>query len=313
MHDSQKPEEVKEKSLGLPIFVHSDLRELRLPAPEFRVLGHVASRGKCYETVESMAHYCRLKPKTVRRCLQSLTKNWLICAQQRSGQTTVYEINPRDCWKVNPSQNGPRVELTAPELSHATPPQAGQGYPSPLGPGVVSPPSPFGPGHPSPLGPGDPSPLGPVKGHPIKAIPDKALSCNALSQSTAEDDEICRRLDYIIPDWRQNRPAYERRMNRDRRKFERVFNDTQNAVNEQKIKKSAGAYFMDTWKRFSGSKNDLPAAEPANGKRINRSVETKPAIPKPTRRDSRIKPLADKSEEEKAAERAGFAKLRQSI
>src|ERR1039458_4029372 len=108
MHDSQKPEEVKEKSLGLPIFVHSDLRELRLPAPEFRVLGHVASRGKCYETVESMAHYCRLKPKTVRRCLQSLTKNWLICAQQRSGQTTVYEINPRDCWKVNPSQNGPR-------------------------------------------------------------------------------------------------------------------------------------------------------------------------------------------------------------
>jgi hypothetical protein len=155
--------------------------------------------------------------------------------------------------------------------------------------------------------------LGPVKGHPIKAIPDKALSCNALSQSTAEDDEICRRLDYIIPDWRQNRPAYERRMNRDRRKFERVFNDTQNAVNEQKIKKSAGAYFMDTWKRFSGSKNDLPAAEPANGKRINRSVETKPAIPKPTRRDSRIKPLADKSEEEKAAERAGFAKLRQSI
>jgi hypothetical protein len=135
--DNTTPAESKEKSSGLPIFVHSDLRELRLEKSEFRVLGHVASRGQCYETVENIASYCHMDDQTIRDCLQSLTEKGLISAQKRPGHTTLYEVNPRESWKVKPPKNGQGVELTPAEISHTTPPKAGQEYPSQKTVGVL--------------------------------------------------------------------------------------------------------------------------------------------------------------------------------
>jgi hypothetical protein len=70
---------------------------------------------------------------------------------------------------------------------------------------------------------------------------------------------------------------------------------------------------MDTWKRFKGSKDDLPAAQSSNAQRTPHCVNTSRAMRKPSPIDPKEKPLAAKTKEEIEIEREGFKKLRESI
>jgi hypothetical protein len=94
------------------IFVHSAVDESGLEANSFRVYAHLSRRagkggGEAWAAVESMAHLCRLEPRTVRRCLGDLLMRRMISKEERPGRTTVYQLARLGDWR-QPLTNGTR-------------------------------------------------------------------------------------------------------------------------------------------------------------------------------------------------------------
>jgi hypothetical protein len=81
------------------VFIHSKLDEAGFNTSEFRVFCHVARRGECFETVNSISKHCRITEPTVRRSLQSLAAQRFLIREQRIGRTTLYEVAPLEHWK----------------------------------------------------------------------------------------------------------------------------------------------------------------------------------------------------------------------
>ena len=203
------------------VFIPAKLDELELTPAQFRVFCHVCRRGDCYERLENMARKCRLHRDTVIDCLRFLVAHRMLTKEKRSGFASIYRVTPLDEW-IPPGGNEGVPETKGHPSEPATP-------------------------HMKPVG----APLPETKGHkgnPNQGSPDKALNGNALSQRLEE--ELWGRIRATIPDHRETGDLYRTLMHEDPGKFERVLADTENAVREQRIKKTPGAYFMDTWKRF---------------------------------------------------------------
>lgn len=107
------------------IFVHSRLDDYGLPAPAFRVYGHLArraGRGIAWSAVENMARICRLHPQTVRKSLELLTAHGMLQAEIRPGKTTLYRLNPTSMWRPTT-----RIDVNVSDIN--TTPSISQGGP----------------------------------------------------------------------------------------------------------------------------------------------------------------------------------------
>lgn len=80
-----------------PIFVHSALDEAGLDVYEFRLLSHIARRGKCFATLTTTAKICQMSVRKAQSTLKSLENRGLIQKKQRKGSTDIYNLAP-DIW-----------------------------------------------------------------------------------------------------------------------------------------------------------------------------------------------------------------------
>jgi hypothetical protein len=90
-------------------FIPSWLDDAELTATEFRVLCHVARRGKCTASLGSMSAICRLRRPTIQRALTSLLGRGAITKDQRVGRTCLYALAPSLKEALGPS---PKEALT---------------------------------------------------------------------------------------------------------------------------------------------------------------------------------------------------------
>ena len=81
------------------IFVHADLDLYGLSPYEFRLYAHVARRGECFSSLETIANICKMSVRKAQYGLKSLEKQGLIKKKIRKGRTDVYELTSRVEWK----------------------------------------------------------------------------------------------------------------------------------------------------------------------------------------------------------------------
>ncbi len=126
-------------------FIPRKMDDAGLTAAQFRILCRVSRRGECYESIANMARGCRLAIKTVKSVLPHLISRNMLSKQNRTGQTSVYRVQPAMEWRAEPGPND---------------------YPAQMATQVVKPPPPQGKRHPA-----HPAQTVPHKGNPTKAIP----------------------------------------------------------------------------------------------------------------------------------------------
>ncbi|MGB3421392.1 MAG: helix-turn-helix domain-containing protein [Dolichospermum sp.] len=81
------------------IFVHADLDLYGLSPYEFRLYAHVARRGECFSSLETIANICKMSVRKAQYGLKSLEKQGLIKKKIRKGRTDVYKLTSRVEWK----------------------------------------------------------------------------------------------------------------------------------------------------------------------------------------------------------------------
>jgi len=81
------------------IFVHGYLDLYGLDPYEFRVFAHIARRGTCISTVETIALICKMSVRKVQGVLKRLDQLGLVQKETRKGRTTQYRVAPVDDWK----------------------------------------------------------------------------------------------------------------------------------------------------------------------------------------------------------------------
>jgi hypothetical protein len=93
----------------------------------FRLVCHIARRGKCFSSVPTIAQTCKFKVQTIRKKLKELTALNVLKAHHRKGATTEYSLNPIERW--NPSTTGTGVCVDPICNGTAPPPILGRGHP----------------------------------------------------------------------------------------------------------------------------------------------------------------------------------------
>lgn len=81
------------------IFVHADLDLYGLNPYEFRLYAHIARRGQCFSSLETMANICKMSVRKAQYALKSLLSQGLIEKTTRKGRTDVYQVTSRSEWK----------------------------------------------------------------------------------------------------------------------------------------------------------------------------------------------------------------------
>jgi hypothetical protein len=158
-----------------PIFIHSELDDAGLLPSEFRVLCHIARRGECYASLETIAEICRLSEDTTRTVLKSLVAQSFILAERRDGETTLRRVAPRSSW--NPSRKSPPLGKKGSGVKpNPTPPKKQEDHPS-ENKGAK----------------GTPLEVNPIKG----IFPVQKLSTAELISLEKELDRIAKRRDQI--------------------------------------------------------------------------------------------------------------------
>lgn len=87
------------KTSNRMIFVHADLDLYGLDPYEFRLYGHIARRGQCFSSLETMANICKMSVRKAQYGLKSLENKGLIEKITRKGRTDIYKPTPRSEWK----------------------------------------------------------------------------------------------------------------------------------------------------------------------------------------------------------------------
>jgi hypothetical protein len=88
------------------IFVHSELDDRNLSAPEFRVYCHLARRsggGKAWPGIDSISRVCNLAKGTVIAAIRSLEAQNMVTAERTPGVPTRYILTPCSHWKPLPN------------------------------------------------------------------------------------------------------------------------------------------------------------------------------------------------------------------
>lgn len=91
--------EEEKNSSNRMIFVHADLDLYGLDPYEFRLYAHIARRGKCYSSLETLANICKMSVRKAQYGLKSLEKKKLIEKTVRHGRTDIFQLTPRSEWK----------------------------------------------------------------------------------------------------------------------------------------------------------------------------------------------------------------------
>lgn len=110
-------------------FIHSALDDAGLSASEFRVFCHVARRGECFSSVETISRICRLDDQTVRDVLKRLVEKKFLIREMRSGTSNLYRVAPIAAW--HPSRELPLPIHGSPTVKPQTsPPKRREAHPS---------------------------------------------------------------------------------------------------------------------------------------------------------------------------------------
>lgn len=103
----------------LPIFIHRELDDLGLDPFEFRVYARLARRadgkGGAYESIANMAKACGMGTTRVRQCLRQLEARKLITREDRTGETTVYQLTPKGAWQTPTPRVAPTPDVALPQ------------------------------------------------------------------------------------------------------------------------------------------------------------------------------------------------------
>jgi predicted transcriptional regulator len=83
-----------------PGFVRSEWDDAPLTASEYRVLGHVLRRGKCFETLPNFAKACHLERKTVQAALKQLESLGMIAKRLQPGRPSIYTATNVSDWNT---------------------------------------------------------------------------------------------------------------------------------------------------------------------------------------------------------------------
>lgn len=75
-------------------FIPAWLDDAGLTTAEFRVVCRIARRGRCFESLTSMAQGCRMRRPTIQRAIKRLLASCIVVAEKRTGKTTVYCLAP---------------------------------------------------------------------------------------------------------------------------------------------------------------------------------------------------------------------------
>ena len=111
-----------------PVFIHSKLDDYGLTPAQFRIYGHLSRReGKdgAWASVASMARFCHMEVKTVRKCLKDLLSFGMINRQERPGDSSVYRLTAISEW-VEPlpkNTSGAKRQHTPANQRHSLPSQ----------------------------------------------------------------------------------------------------------------------------------------------------------------------------------------------
>lgn len=99
-------EDLKESNI---IFVHAALDEAGLTTSEFRIYAHIARRGLCWASHQTIANHCMMVPSTVKLALQTLEERNMISIEKRHGKTSNITLTKPSEWK-------PRTDLADNQL-----------------------------------------------------------------------------------------------------------------------------------------------------------------------------------------------------
>lgn len=125
---------------NFPAFIRSELDDLRLTPPQFRIYCHICRRGDCFDSIPTMARVCCVNAKTARAALRGLAQAALIEVTLRTGQSTIYKPSPMSQWKRQPlAYNGRGRNATPPKMRGGTPTLKRHTHPSHFRPDKGSP------------------------------------------------------------------------------------------------------------------------------------------------------------------------------
>jgi hypothetical protein len=110
-------------------FIPRQMDDAGLTPAQFRVVCRVSRRGDCTESIKNIARGCRLAIGTVKKVLPFLVANNVLAKEKRTGQTSIFKVNPPREWQVEPRPKG-------------SPGQKTTRYPKQTGPKANSHPSP---------------------------------------------------------------------------------------------------------------------------------------------------------------------------
>jgi len=88
------------------IFIHCNLDDWGLRPTVFRVLCHVARRGDCHASVQTISKVCCIHKDTVRKALKELVNSGLLFSKYRQGATTKYMVNHSKIINAPPRKEG---------------------------------------------------------------------------------------------------------------------------------------------------------------------------------------------------------------
>jgi hypothetical protein len=100
-----------DRDTGNPLFIHSLVDEYGLTPVQFRVLCHIARRGECFASADSISKVCRIHKNSLWPTLAFLCSQGLIEKTQRQGTTSIYTVAPVASWKPlhHPPQSNSQV------------------------------------------------------------------------------------------------------------------------------------------------------------------------------------------------------------
>ncbi len=81
------------------IFIHADLDLYGLNPYQFRLYAHIARRGECYSSLQTIARICKMSVRKAQYGLKELESLGMIKKEIRKGKTDIYELTSREEWK----------------------------------------------------------------------------------------------------------------------------------------------------------------------------------------------------------------------
>ncbi|MGB3189359.1 MAG: helix-turn-helix domain-containing protein [Limnoraphis sp.] len=66
---------------------------------QFRLYAHIARRGQCYSSLQTIARICKMSVRKAQYGLKELESLGMIKKDIRKGKTDIYELTSREEWK----------------------------------------------------------------------------------------------------------------------------------------------------------------------------------------------------------------------